>query len=99
MRWLIKSRLAQALLILLVLLFGPVLIAGGLYYFSDEQPPWWDAKFQSSGQAPLAQEHEAAVVQIYAARAYRWRGIFAVHTWITYKRRGSDAYERFDVIG
>lgn len=99
MRWLIRSRLVQALLILMVLLFGPVLIAGGLYYFSDEQPPWWDAKFQSSGQAPLAQEHEAAVVQIYAARAYRWRGVFAVHTWIAYKKHGSDAYERYDVIG
>lgn len=99
MRWLIRNRLFKALVILLVLLFGPILIAGGLYYFTPPQPLWWEAKFRPTGQAPSAASHEDAVVQIYAARAYRWRGIFAVHTWIAYKRRGGDRYQRYDVIG
>jgi hypothetical protein len=40
-----------------------------------------------------------AVVQIYAARAVSWRGVFAVHTWIAVKPAGADAYTRYEVIG
>lgn len=99
MRLLNRRRLSLAFFVLLLLLFGPIFVSAGFYYFSKPQPPWWEAKFQSAGLAPSPSAHEEAVVQIYAARAYRWRGIFAVHTWIAYKRRDAQTYQRYDVIG
>ena len=42
---------------------------------------------------------DTAVVQVYAAATYGWRGYFAVHPWIIYKRAGDTAYTRYDVIG
>ena len=38
-------------------------------------------------------------MQVYAAATYGWRGFFAVHPWIIYKRKGDTAYTRFDVVG
>lgn len=43
----------------------------------------------------LAQE----IVQVYAAPTFGWRGLFAVHPWIIFKRSGETSYTRHDVIG
>jgi len=40
-----------------------------------------------------------AIVQVYAARAARWRGAIGVHTWVATKRRDESAYTRLEVIG
>ncbi len=40
--------------------------------------------------------HLDAVIRVYAARTVRWRGIFAVHTWIVVKERGAPRYTRYD---
>ena len=40
-----------------------------------------------------------AVIQVYAARAARWRGAIGVHTWIATKRTDEHAYTRLEVIG
>jgi hypothetical protein len=37
-----------------------------------------------------------SAVRIYAARTVRWKGIFAVHTWIVLKQ-GAGPYERYDL--
>lgn len=52
----------------------------------------------STQQAPDANSDEA-VIQVYAARAARWRGAFGVHTWITTKRTDERRYTRLEVIG
>ncbi|MEO0619379.1 MAG: DUF3750 domain-containing protein [Pseudomonadota bacterium] len=57
------------------------------------------ADWSSSGQAPRASKDREALVQIWAARSGRWKGIFAVHTWIVLKPKGGRRYERFDVVG
>ena len=36
-------------------------------------------------------------MQVYAAATFGWRGYFAVHPWIIYKRAGDTAYTRYDV--
>ena len=41
----------------------------------------------------------AAVVQVYAARAVRWRGYFGVHTWIAAKPANADHYSVYEVNG
>jgi hypothetical protein len=61
---------------------------------------WATAPRHSSGMAPdPAQLASVAIVQVYAAPTYGWRGNFAVHPWIIYKRKGETAYTRYDVVG
>ena len=53
---------------------------------------------RSERLAPDA-DSDAAVIQVYAARAARWRGAIGVHTWIATKRTDERAYTRLEVIG
>ncbi len=61
---------------------------------------WRTAPRHSAGLAPdpVALQGEA-IVQVYAAKTFGWRGRFAVHPWIIYKRAGEDSYTRYDVVG
>ncbi len=51
------------------------------------------------GIAPDPQQTKEALVQIYGARAWNWRGVFAVHTWIALKPRGAPEYTVLQVTG
>lgn len=67
---------------------------------SAEARSWQTAPKHSAGIAPdPAQNAGVALVQVYAAPTYGWRGRFAVHPWIIYKRAGETAYTRYDVVG
>jgi hypothetical protein len=60
---------------------------------------WWEARRDPTGQAPDPATTPEAVIQVYAARAVRWRGVFGIHPWIVVKRTGATAYTRYEVIG
>ncbi len=60
---------------------------------------FWELERGPSGQAPDPATMREAVIQIYAARTVGWRGLFAVHTWISVKARDAAAYTRYEVIG
>ena len=60
---------------------------------------FWELERGPSGQAPDPATTHEAVVQVYAARTVGWRGLFAVHTWISVKSRDAEAYTRYEVIG
>jgi hypothetical protein len=60
---------------------------------------WWELDRGPSGQAPDPAATPEAVVQVYAARAVSWRGVFAVHTWIAVKASGAESYTRYEVLG
>ncbi|MCB8748129.1 DUF3750 domain-containing protein [Rhodoferax sp. U2-2l] len=69
---------------------------------TTDTPPrsWATAARHSAGIAPdPAQFVDEAIVQVYAAPTYGWRGFLAVHPWIIYKRPGETAYTRYDVVG
>jgi len=74
---------------LATLALGPVSMRGD----------WSRASHRSAGLAPDAAEHREAVVQVYAARTFGWRGAFAVHTWLAAKPAGAQTYTRYEVIG
>ncbi len=42
--------------------------------------------------------HEA-IVQVYAARAARWRGYFAVHSWIAFKKENESSFSVAQIVG
>jgi hypothetical protein len=82
---------------LLLLLAGPAAVAA--FGPVNLQGDWARATHNPSGLAPPAASTPEAVVQVYAARAFRWRAAFAVHTWIAAKPAGADQYTRYEVIG
>lgn len=61
--------------------------------------PWYAASRAPTGLAPDPATVREAVIQVYAAPAYGWRGGFAVHTWIVVKRTGAAVLTRYDVVG
>ncbi len=60
---------------------------------------WRTASQESAGIAPDPTETKEAVVQVYAARAWSWRGIFGVHTWISVKPTNALEFSVYEVIG
>jgi hypothetical protein len=62
-------------------------------------PNWWQARRDSSGQAPDPADTQEAIIQIYAARTVGWKGVLGVHTWTVVKRTDAPAYTRYEVIG
>lgn len=96
MRW-IRGGLRRSALIVLVLLAGPAMAAvGGFTKLSGD---WRTASRQSAGIAPDPVATPEPVLQVYGARAFAWRGAFAVHTWISVKRRDAPTFTNYQVIG
>ncbi|MBF0370885.1 MAG: DUF3750 domain-containing protein [Magnetococcales bacterium] len=87
----------RTLLILGVFLIPAIiLVATGEVRFGLN---WRTADRSSAGIAPLPQEIPEALVQLYAARAFSWRGLFGVHTWIAIKEKQADHYVVLQVVG
>jgi len=82
--------------------FRPLLIAvllGGLLISCTPRDDWRNARRDSAGIAPDPTTTNEAVMHIYGADAWGWRGWFAIHTWIAAKRRDEDFYTLYDVVG
>ena len=60
---------------------------------------WRTASREPVGLAPDPTAHPQAVVQVYAARAVGWRGVFGVHSWVAVKPARAKAYTVYEVIG
>jgi hypothetical protein len=82
--------------IFLFLIIAPLLVSTANYLLGDRRGNWQTADRSSAGLLPAASDHSDALIRIYAARTVRWRGIFAVHTWIVVKDRGASRYSRYD---
>ncbi|MEX1099509.1 MAG: DUF3750 domain-containing protein [Bacteriovoracaceae bacterium] len=57
------------------------------------------ASRESALIAPIAKELDQDIFQIYVARAWSWRGYFAVHPWVAWKKAGEKEYTTAAVIG
>ena len=72
-----------------------VYVTGGARLRGD----WRMASHTPTGLAPDPACVREAVVQVYAARAFAWRGAFSVHTWVAVKPANAEQYMRYEVIG
>ncbi|MFC3284283.1 DUF3750 domain-containing protein [Litchfieldella rifensis] len=88
--------LALTILGLALILAGPMLMLASQRI--DLDTPWHSAERTPAGLAPPARETTEAVVQVYAARAFNWRGAFSVHTWIATKEEGAPTYRTYQVM-
>ena len=89
--------LGKILLLVTVLLIGPVLaLAGSTARLGQD---WRTADRSSAGIAPSPADTSEAVVSVWAARAFNWRGLLAVHTWIATKPENAPRYTVHQVVG
>ncbi|MEQ9559348.1 MAG: DUF3750 domain-containing protein [Rhodospirillales bacterium] len=84
---------AKGLFVLLVI--GAAVSIGKHTVMAD----WRTASREPLGIAPDPAVTREAVVQVYAARAFSWRGVFGVHTWIATKPTDADAFMVYEIIG
>lgn len=59
---------------------------------------WSKATRESAKIAPLPNEEPEALVQLYTAKAWSWRGNFSVHAWIATKEKNADSYTTYNVM-
>ncbi len=97
-----RRRVALFFALLLALSFGvsvaesPFVDSGGL----SAPLTWQTAPRHSARIAPdPATLAGVAIVQVYTASTFGWRGVFAAHPWIIYKRSNESVYTRHDVVG
>jgi hypothetical protein len=86
----------KLLIAFLLLIFVPIGVSATSYWFGDRQGNWQTADRSSAGLLPTASNHPDALIRVYAARTVRWRGIFAVHSWIVFKEQDAARYARYD---
>lgn len=60
---------------------------------------WRTASRESAGIAPDPATHTEAVLLVYGAPTWGWRGWFAIHTWIAAKPQNGKSYTVYEVIG
>jgi hypothetical protein len=60
---------------------------------------WRTASRESARIAPDPAETGDAIIHVYGADAWVWRGWFAIHTWIALKRTDENMYTIYDVVG
>ncbi len=53
----------------------------------------------AAAMAPDPLRHRDAIIQVYGADVWGFRGNFAIHTWIATKARGAADYQIYQVIG
>jgi uncharacterized protein DUF3750 len=85
--------------LLLLLLVGLPLFVSACVFGRVNGIPWYEARRDATGLAPDPAATREAVVQVYAARAVAWRGIFAMHTWTAVKPTDAPRFTRYEVLG
>lgn len=94
-----KSRIKMLLIaaVLTLTFIGPLwtLVTGKINLDAD----WRTANRESAHIAPNPKTTPEAVIQVYSARAFSWRGLFAVHTWIAVKAKNAPQFTTYQVIG
>lgn len=76
--------------------FVPCLLVAALGCAGSD---WRTASREPAGLAPLPAAAPEAVLQVYGASAWGWRGWFAIHTWIAAKSSRAAAYTVYEVVG
>ena len=87
------------MLTVLLLFIGPILARAALFVASDAPRSWRDADWSSAGLLPPAAQDNRARLIVLTGTAGAWKGVFAVHSWIVFKRAGEARWRRYDVVG
>lgn len=92
-----RSVIIRVLTVILLVLVAPLLWSATVV-LAQGQGHWSTSRWDATGLAPDPATHPEAVVQIFAARTWGWKGALAVHSWIVFKPEGAPAYSRYEVV-
>lgn len=92
---LVKSIVLPALGLFLL----PLVAHAALALFEERPQSWRTADWSSARILPAAETAPEARILVFAARTGRWKGLFAVHSWIVVKPAGANRWTRYDVVG
>ena len=76
-----------------------IIVTAVFLYGCSSHADWHSASRESAGIAPDPAVTNEAVLHVYGADTWGWRGWFAIHTWIAAKRAGEINYTVYDVVG
>ena len=95
----LKKLIRKSILGFILLFLGPLAVHAVVYSQTPWPDNWSTADWSSSGLLPAPRLQTEATVRVYSARTGRWKGIFAVHSWLVMKRASEAQYHRYDVVG
>jgi len=88
------------ILLVLLLFITPALASQAIWQWQGNHAKSWNtANWSSAGILPPKTDTKEAIIYVMSARTGRWKGGFAVHSWIVTKARGEAQYNRYDVVG
>ena len=94
-----RRRIRTVLLGVLALFLVPLAVHAVLYAGKARPGSYRDADWSSVGMLASASADREARLLIFTGRTGRWKGIFAVHSWVVLKPEGAGAWSRYDVVG
>ena len=83
----------------LALFLFPLAVHAALYAAKDRPRSFYEASWSSTGMLPPATADRDARLLVFTGRTGRWKGIFAVHSWIVLKDENATSWSRYDVVG
>jgi hypothetical protein len=89
----------KIVLTILILFLLPLAVHGALYSLRERPQSYARADWSSIGMLPPAGADQEARLLIFTGRTGRWRGIFAVHSWVVLKAEDAANWDRYDVVG
>ena len=77
----------KVLLVILALFLFPLGVHAALYASKERPASFREADWSSVGMLPEAGADREARFLVFTGRTGRWKGIFAVHSWVVFKRK------------
>jgi len=89
----------KVLTTVLALFIFPLAVHAALYASKDRPASYRVADWSSVGMLPSATADREARLLVFTGRTGRWKGIFAVHSWVVLKPENATSWSRYDVVG
>ena len=94
-----RRPIRKVLIGILALFLLPLAAHAALYAGKDRPASFRDADWSSVGMLPAASADREARLLVFTGRTGRWKGIFAVHSWVVFKPENAATWSRYDVVG
>src|SRR6516165_12774293 len=94
-----RHAVRKVLVGILILFLLPLAVHAALYASKDRPASFRDADWSSVGMLSPADADRDARFLVFTGRTGRWKGIFAVHSWVVFKPENATSWSRYDVVG
>src|SRR5262245_52849975 len=95
----VRRPIRKVLVAILAIFLFPLAVHAALYAGKDRPTSFRDADWSSVGMLTAAGAEPEARLLVFTGRTGRWKGIFAVHSWVVIKPENATTWSRYDVVG